>query len=167
MGPRLWSRKVWAVAGLVVIGAVAVFAVAAMHYNDTVLDANVCPQVAAVNAVLRTTLDTVSGVQFSDLHSCQYAEGADPRALWIDAAVPTGRASSAGAPCRHRLPLTVAGDPACSVAGSRDTTAGRPSLYVETRHADWQFTTNLTSVSMARLETLARTLLDQKRSLFS
>ena len=99
-----------AVAGLVVIGAVAVFAVAAMHYNDTVLDANVCPQVAAVNAVLRTTLDTVSGVQFSDLHSCQYAEGADPRALWIDAAVPTGRgrapARRAAIVCRSRWQVT-------------------------------------------------------------
>ena len=90
MGPRRWSRKVWAIVGLVVVGVVAVFAVVAVRYNDTVLDANACPQPTAVNAVLRTTLDTVSGVQLSDLHSCQYAEGADPQALWIDAAVPTG-----------------------------------------------------------------------------
>jgi hypothetical protein len=109
-------------------------------------------------------LDSVSSIQFSDLHSCHYRQGADTGALWIDAAESTPRSSSLGDRCRGEPPLEVAGHPACSV---RDTTTGRPSLYIDTRRAEWQFTTNLASVSMPRLEDLATTLLEEKPPLFT
>jgi hypothetical protein len=162
---RRWSTRVpvgWSVA--VVIGVAACFAAVSLHYNDTVLDAKACPSTVTVNAPLGTTLDSVSSVQFPDLHSCHYRQGADTGALWIDAAV----GSAPGSPslsdrCRGGPSLQVAGYPACSV---RDT-AGRASLYIETRRAQWQFTTNLASVAMPRLETLAATLLKEKPPLFS
>jgi len=166
--PSHWSTKktVMACVG-VVVGLAAAFAVVSLHYNDTVLGTKVCPSLAEVSTLIGADLGEVSGIQVQDLHSCHYSQGSDPKALWIDAVVPPeSRNPSADDPCHNRRRFTVAGHRACSVAGSRATTPGRPSLYIETRHVDLQLTTDLASVSMARLERLGEALTQLKTPLF-
>ena len=170
-GRPLRTRKHWAftrgiIAALVLMAAIFVFE--AVRYNHNVLDTKDCPTTTSVNALLGTTLGTVSGLQLSDLHSCTYSAGTDTRALSIDAAVPNPVENRAGGdPCRHKQPLTVAGHEACSMSGTRGTTPGRPSLLVMTSKFDWQLTTNLASVSMTKLQSLARELVDPGRRSFT
>jgi hypothetical protein len=168
-GKRRWSTKVWLISTAVaVVVLVAAFALVAVHYNDTVLNPNVCPSLSSVNALLGTTLDKVSGIQFSDLHSCSYTQGTDTAALGIDVAGPNQPSVAVGHdPCRKEQHLTVVGHKACSVAGTPGTTPGRPSLLIETSNGNWQFTTNLATVSMTQLETLARALLNSSRPHFA
>ncbi len=166
---RRGSMKVWILvsAGIAVVLAVA-FALVSVHYDDTVLSPVACPAPASVNAPLGTILGKVSGLQFSDFHSCSYAQGTDTSALEIDVAIPNNPSGAFGPDrCRSRRHLTVAGDTACSMAGTPGTTRGRPSLLIETRQGDWQFTTNLASVSMTQLETLAKALLNSPRRPFA
>ncbi len=164
-----WSPKVWItsiVMAVVVLGAV--FAVVARHYDDSVLTANVCPSTATVNARLGTTVDKVTGIQLSDFHTCSYAQGTDSKALSIDVAHAKQSARSvAGHLCARRPTFTVRGHTACSLSGTSGTTPGRPSLLVATNDADWQFTTNLSSVSLAQLEVLATALLTSGGSHFA
>jgi hypothetical protein len=163
---KRWAFTRWVIATLVLMAAFFVFE--ALRYSHNVLDAKDCPTIASVNALLGTTLDTVSGLQLSDLHSCTYSVGTDTRALSIDAAVPSPAQNRAdGDPCRHQVPLTVAGHEACSMSGTRGTTPGRPSLLVMTSKFDWQLTTNLASVSMAELQSLARELVDPAHRSFT
>lgn len=161
IGKRRWSPKVWVVTILVTVVLLGgAFAATAVHYRDTVLSASSCPSPARVNAPLGTRLDTVSGITFSDLHSCSYGDGADARAVGIDIALPSHVSLPIGDDaCHKRRTLRVRGHRACSVAGTPGTTPGRPSLYVETSTGNWQFTTNLPSLSLARLEALATSLL--------
>ncbi|HEY5024568.1 MAG TPA: hypothetical protein VII76_06300 [Acidimicrobiales bacterium] len=161
VGKRRWSVKVWVVSTLVTVVLLgAAFAGTALHYRDTVLSASACPSPARVNALLGTTLDTVSGITFSDLHSCSYGDGADTRAVGIDVALPSHVVRPTGDDACHKSPiLRVRGHRAYSVAGTPGTTPGRPSLYVETSTGNWQFTTNLPSLTLARLEALATSLL--------
>jgi len=166
---RRGSTKVWILgtAGTAVVLAVA-FALLSVHYDDTVLSPVACPASATVNAVLGTTLGKVSGIQFSDFHSCSYAQGTDTSALGIDVAAPNKLSGAFGPdPCRKRQHLTVAGHSACSVAGTPGTTPGRPSLFIGTSQGDWQFTTNLASVSITQLEALAKALLSSPRPRFT
>ena len=156
----------WVIATLVLMATFFVFE--AVRYNHNVLDAKGCPTTASVNALLGTTLDTVSGLQLSDLHSCTYSAGPDTRALSIDAAVPNPAHHRAdGDQCRHQQPLTVAGHEACSMSGTPGTTPGRPSLLVMTSTFDWQLTTNLASVSMVKLQSLARELVNPAHRSFT
>jgi hypothetical protein len=160
--------KVWWVSVLTVPAFLAaMFVLESIHYNDTVLSSDACPQPQAMNAALGTKLDTVSALQLLGLHSCHYGQGADLKALWIDVAdaKPGGRTNDD--PCHDKTRLNVAGHVACSVSGTRATTRGRPSLYVETSKGDWQLTTNLPTVSMSQLEALAKTLINSKRPLFA
>jgi hypothetical protein len=146
----------------------ATFVLESVHYNETVLNSHACPQPKAMNAVLGTDLDTVSALQLADLHSCHYGQGADSKALWIDVADPgPGGSLTHDDPCQDKTELKVAGYLGCWVSGTRDTTRGRPSLYVETRKGDWQLTTNLATVSMTQLEVLAKTMINSKRPLFT
>jgi hypothetical protein len=157
---RRWSPRVWALWSAASVVALAVaFILVAVHYDNTVLNSTVCPARTVVNGVLGTTLGTVSGIEFSDFHSCSYTQGADARAVGIDVAVPGGPSALKGEEtCRTRHPFTLAGHEACSMAGTPGTTRGRPSLLVESARGNWQFTTDLPSVSMAKLEALARAL---------
>jgi hypothetical protein len=151
------------VVAVVVLGGV--FAVVARHYNDSVLSADVCPSTATVNARLGTTLDKVSGIQLSDLHACSYAQGTDTKALSIDVADSKQPALLiAGDLCGRKRTFTVRAHQACELSGTPGTTPGRPSLFVATNEGDWQFTTNLSSVSMSQLEALATVLLAPGRS---
>lgn len=159
-GKRRWSMKAWIISSLAaVVVVVAAFALVAVHYNDTVLNSNVCPSRTFVNGRLGTTLDEVSGIEFSDFHSCRYSQGTDARAVSIDVAGPGQPSTSVGDPCRKRHPFTLAGHEACSMAGTSGTTPGRPSLIIESDSGNWQFTTDLASVSMPQLEALGKALL--------
>jgi hypothetical protein len=152
--------KAWIISSLAaVVVVVAAFALVAVHYNDTVLNSNVCPSRTFVNGRLGTTLDEVSGIEFSDFHSCRYSQGTDARAVSIDVAGPGQPSTSVGDPCRKRRPFTLAGHEACSMAGTSGTTPGRPSLIIESDSGNWQFTTDLASVSMPQLEALGQALL--------
>jgi hypothetical protein len=161
-GKPRWSVQAWIISTVAaVVVLVAAFALVAVHYNDTVLNSNVCPSRTFVNGQLGTTLDEVSGIEFSDFHSCSYRQGADARALSIDVAGPGQPSTSLGDdPCRTRHPFTLAGHEACSMAGTPGTTPGRPSLFVETSRGNWQFSTDLPSVSMTQLEALGKAVLN-------
>ncbi len=166
---RRWSTRVsiLTMAGIAVVLAVA-FALVSVHYDDTVLSRGACPAPATVNARLGTTLDSVSGIQLSDLFSCHYGQGTDTSAVGIDVAAPNKPAAALGLDsCGRRQHFTVAGHTACSMAGTSGTTPGRPSLLIETSQGDWQLTTNLASVSMTRLESLAGSLVRSQRLRFA
>ena len=135
------------------------FVVEAVRYNHEVLDAKVCPTPAKVNGLLGTNLKSVSGVQLTDLQTCRYSAGTDTDALSIDTALRGQLEDLAGDQCGDKPRFTVAGHEACSMSGTRGTTPGRPSLMVRTSKSDWQLTTNLASVSMAKLQSLAGQLL--------
>ncbi len=158
---RHLSLTQWFVGTLAVAAVLATFfVVEAIRYNHDVLDAKVCPTPTRVNTLLGTKLDNVSAVQLSDLRTCRYSTGTDTDALSIDSAVRDPVQGLAGDQCGNRPRFTVAGHQACSMSGTRGTAPGRPSLMVVTTKFDWQLTTNLASVSMVKLQSLAGALLD-------
>ena len=164
---RRWNSKVWIVSTVLAVVVLAgAFAVVAVHYNRTVLNVSTCPSLTSVNARLGTTLDMVSGISLSDLRTCSYAQGPDTKALSIDVADSNRPAATGGDLCTKykKRTLTVRGHKACSLSGTPGTTPGRPSLFVAANNGDWQFTTNLSSVSMVQLEALAAVLLAPGRS---
>ena len=82
-----WHRVVWwGSVAVVVLGAItAALAVGSHHYDATVRNPDACPDAAAVNRFLGTTLGTVSVIHEGDLVSCSYPEAADGRqALAVD-----------------------------------------------------------------------------------
>ena len=161
---RHLSLTQWVVATLAVAAVLATFfVVEAVRYNHDVLDAKVCPTPTRVNGLLGTKLNNVSGVQLSDLRTCRYSTGTDTDALSIDAAMRNPVQDLTGDQCGNRPRFKVAGHEACSMSGTRGTAPGRPSLLVVTSKFDWQLTTNLASVSMAKLQSLAGALLDPAR----
>jgi hypothetical protein len=151
-------RWPWSGFGLIVLSSVVtigLLVIVVLHRDAQLPKATSCPGAPLVNGTLETHVAAPSAVSESDLLGCFYREGSDGRAV----SVSFGARRRSDDPCRTRRRFTVSGDGACDVTGSPGTETSGASLVVEARGLQDQFSTDLGSVSLDRLEKLAARVL--------
>jgi hypothetical protein len=146
--PRSW----YTFGGAVLSGALAVgvLLVAVAHRDAQLPTARNCPTASRVDAALGTHVGSPTAVSEADLLGCFYQQGPDQQAVSVSFAT-----ASAVDPCRKRPRIVVSGHEACTVTGFRGMNMNSMSLVVETRDIQDQFSSDLGTMSLRRLEGLA------------
>ena len=140
------------------IATIGLLLIVVEHKESQFAGAADCPSVQTINRSLGTDVTRPSAVSEEDLLGCFYPQGSDDQAVSVSFAVPT----RADDPCRGRPSLRVAGDVACNETGTAGTSRTGASLLIDAHHLQYQFTTNLRHVTLARLTTLAVRVLSDR-----
>ena len=139
-----------------VLAVLGVLVVASLREQATLPDARDCPPAELVTAAVGAAVAAPTAVGRQDLLGCYYARGESADAVSVVAAVPGPKAASHD-PCRSRPSVAGLGRRACAMSGTPG--APGPSLLVETGTVQYQFSSALAAVSLARLQVLAARVL--------
>jgi hypothetical protein len=143
-----WRRTVlMLVSGVATIGLLLI---AVEHKDSQFAGTADCPAVTTINRALLTNVTRPSAVSEEDLLGCFYPQGSDDQAVSVSFAVP----ARSHDPCQRRPALRVAGEVACNETGTAGTSRTGTSLLIEAHHLQYQFTTNLRQVTLARMKIL-------------